>query len=336
MFYHLYDNLHRFTHALHRLARHHSGALRSFEQNLAQLVGPGEHRGAALSNGRQVRVERVGELRLHLDVAHFAGAIARLEILDLAGVRVEHVVIRKHRIAFDGARNVGSNPLRIRVHLAHFLRHGLGVVSQLNRVAVALAHLPVVEARQQRHRRQERLRLDEHVPVELIEAAHRFARELEVDDLIFADRHEVRVVDRHVGRLKQRIAEEPDRREILFRELLLLILVGRHALEPGNRDHHREQQVQLRVLRHERLDENRAPLRIEAGGEPVRDVVERVRGHLAGVGVVARQRVPVGDEIEAVVLLLQRHPVAERADQVPQMQPSRRPHARNDARSRRR
>ena len=51
-----------------------------------------------------------------------------------------------------------------------------------------------------------------------------------------------------------------------------------------------------------------------------------------GVGVVARQRVPVGDEVEAVVLLLQRHPVAERADQVAEVQLAGRPHAGHDAR----
>ena len=50
------------------------------------------------------------------------------------------------------------------------------------------------------------------------------------------------------------------------------------------------------------------------------------------VGVVAGQRVPVGDEIEAVVLLLQRHPVAERADEVAEMQAAGRPHAGDDAR----
>ena len=51
-----------------------------------------------------------------------------------------------------------------------------------------------------------------------------------------------------------------------------------------------------------------------------------------GVGVVAGQRVPVGDEVEAVVLVLQRHPVAEGADEVAEVQPSGRPHARDDPR----
>ena len=53
---------------------------------------------------------------------------------------------------------------------------------------------------------------------------------------------------------------------------------------------------------------------------------------LGGVGVVARQRVPVGDEVEAVVAVLQRSPVVQRADEMTEVQFSRRAHARDDAR----
>ena len=61
--------------------------------------------------------------------------------------------------------------------------------------------------------------------------------------------------------------------------------------------------------------------------EPVGDVVERVGGNAGRVRVVAGQRVPVGDEIETVVLLLQRDPVLERADQVSEVQLAGRAHA---------
>ena len=168
-------------------------------------------------------------------------------------------------------------------------------------------------------------------PKKLLKRRTAFARQLEVRDLIFADRNALRVVHGDVGGLQQRVAEKPDRRQILVLEVVLLLLVGRHALEPGHRHDHRQQQVQLGVLGHERLDEKRALLGIEAGADPVGDVLVGVRRQLARVGVVARQRVPVGDEIEAVVLLLQRHPVAERADQMAEMQAARRPHAGDDA-----
>ena len=53
---------------------------------------------------------------------------------------------------------------------------------------------------------------------------------------------------------------------------------------------------------------------------------------LGRVGVVAGQRVPVGDEVEAVVLLLQRGPVVQRPGEVAKVELSGRAHARDDAR----
>ena len=114
-------------------------------------------------------------------------------------------------------------------------------------------------------------------------------------------------------------------------ELLDLLLVRRHALEPGNRRDHLEQQIQLGVLRHLRLDEQRAALRVDAGADPVGHVVVGVRDEVFRVGVLARQGVPVDDEKEAVVVLLHVDPVVERADQVAEMQAACRPHAGQDA-----
>ena len=81
------------------------------------------------------------------------------------------------------------------------------------------------------------------------------------------------------------------------------------------------------MLRHQRLHEERALRGIEPRANPVRGVVVGKRHQLARVGEVARQRVPVGDEIEAVELVLQRHPLAEGADQVADMEAARGPHA---------
>ena len=97
-----------------------------------------------------------------------------------------------------------------------------------------------------------------------------------------------------VGGLQQRIAEEADRRQVALGQLVDLLLVGRHPLQPGDRHHHLQQEEQLRVLRHERLHEQGAPLRIDAGRDPVRDVVVGVLGQPRRVGELARQGVPVG------------------------------------------
>jgi hypothetical protein len=293
-----------------------------------------QHRGAARANRIQVRVQRLGQLGLHFDVADFAGAVARLQIVDFGHIRVEGVVIGEHRVAFDRAGDVGAHALRVGVHLPHPLDHGLGIVRQLDRVAEALAHLLVaVEAGQPRHLGEHRLRLDQRVGAEeAVEAAHRFARQLQVRDLVGADRDEARVVDRHVGGLEQRIAEEAEGREVFVLQALLLLLVGRDPFQPGHRHHHRQQQEELGMLGHQRLDEEGALLGIEAGGNPVGDHFVGVLDDRSRVRVLAGQGVPVGDEVEAVVLLLQRDPVAERADQMAQVQPAGRPHAGDNAR----
>ena len=201
----------------------------------------------------------------------------------------------------------------------------------MDRVAETLAHLLVaVETRQPAELREERPRLDEHVAEEVVEPADRLTRQFQVRHLVLPNRHEARVVDRDIRRLEQGIAQEADGRQVLVLQVLLLLLVGRHALEPGNRHDHREEQVQLGVFGDERLDEQRALLRIESGGDPVGDILIRKRRQLRRAGVVAGQRVPVGHEVVAVVLLLQRHPVAQRADKVTQVQLSRGTHARDD------
>ena len=169
-------------------------------------------------------------------------------------------------------------------------------------------------------------------PKKLLKRRTDLARELEVRDLIVADRHEPRVVHRDVRGLQQRIAEKADRRQVLVLQRFLLLLVGRHPLEPRHRHDHRQQQIQLGVLRHERLGEERALLRIETGADPIGDVLVGVGRQLAGVGEIAGQRVPVGDEIKRVVLILERDPVAERADQMAEVQPAGRTHAGHDPR----
>ena len=99
----------------------------------------------------------------------------------------------------------------------HLLLHLVGGVGQVDRVAVALAHLLVaVEPRQPRRTCvSSGCGSTSTSPEEIVEAADDLARQLQVRDLILADRHEARVVDGDVGRLQQRIAEEADRRQVL-------------------------------------------------------------------------------------------------------------------------
>ena len=139
--------------------------------------------------------------------------------------------------------------------------------------------------------------------VEVVEAARHLARQLDVRRLVLADRHVGGLVDQDVGRLQQRVAEEAVGREVAVLELLDLVLVGRHALQPAERRAHRQQREQLGVLGQAALDEDGRVVGVEAGGEPVdHHVVDVLLDDLA-LFVVRRQRVPVGDEVEAVVVV---------------------------------
>ncbi len=172
--------------------------------------------------------------------------------------------------------------------------------------------------------------------VEVVEAPRGLAAELHVRHLVLAHRHVGGAVHQDVGALQQGVAEEAVGREVLLLQLLLLILVTGYALEPAERGDHRQQQVQLGVLGHVRLDEQRRDPGIEAGRQPVDEHVVHVLLQVCGLVVAGREHVPVGHEEEALVLVLQLHPVAQRAVVVAEVQPPGGPHAGQDAPRRRR
>ena len=157
------------------------------------------------------------------------------------------------------------------------------------------------------------LRFDEHLAKEVVEASNG-SREFQVRDLVVTDRHHVGVVERDVGRLQQRIPEETNRRQIAIAQVLLLFLVGRHPFEPRHRHHHRQQQKQLGVLGDQRLNEQRAALRVDASGNPVRNVLVAfdVSQTYLRSGWSARASPPRNKGVE---LGLQRNPVVQGSDE---------------------
>src|SRR5207302_5832596 len=69
----------------------------------------------------------------------------------------------------------------------------------------------------------------------------------------------------------------------------------------------------LGVLDHARLDEYRRPVGVDADRKPVDEHLPNAVFDALGRLVVRRQRVPVGGEVKAFVLLLQPKPVLQRA-----------------------
>jgi len=127
-----------------------------------------------------------------------------------------------------------------------------------------------------------------------VELADDLARYLQVRDLVLSHRHRVRAVQRHVRRLQDRVPEEAVGVEVLLLELLLLLLEGRHPLQPADGRDHGEEQVELGVLLDVALDEERAALGIESGGDPVGEHLPLGLRDARGVLVLAGEGVPVG------------------------------------------
>jgi len=59
------------------------------------------------------------------------------------------------------------------------------------------------------------------------------------------------------------------------------------------------------------LDEHDALGWIESGGEPIEEHLDGIASQAPGISVVGGQSVPVGDEEEAVVLVLHADPIDE-------------------------
>ena len=75
--------------------------------------------------------------------------------------------------------------------------------------------------------------------VEMVKATCHFTGQFDMRHLIFTDRDMLGVIHQNIGRLQQRIAQETIGRQIFMRQLFLLVLVGRHTLQPAQWRHHR-------------------------------------------------------------------------------------------------
>ena len=157
------------------------------------------------------------------------------------------------------------------------------------------------------------LGLREGVAVAGVEGPDDLARQLQVRGLVPADGDERRLVDDDVGRLQDGVGQQAVVDVVGLAALLLL--VGRGPLEPADRRDGHQQPRQFGVLGPVALDEQRAALGVEPEGE------QRGR-HLPGPtaqqrGVVgAGQRVVVDDAVDRLVLVLEAHVVADRAQVV--------------------
>jgi hypothetical protein len=226
----------------------------------------------------------------------------------------------------DGAglrdAGIGLPDLRLRGEGGHdLLGDGVRVVRKIDGVAVALAHLAAVEAREDAGiRRDKGLRLREEVAEEVVESPGDLPRDLQVRGLVLAHRNHVRAIDQDVRRLQHGVAQQAvGDRLVVEVEVVALLLEGGDALQPPERRNHGEEEMELRVLLHVRLPEDGTLRRVQPRGDVVRrHLVGELRDLRRTVGHRG-ERVPVHDAAEHLVLVLQAHPLAQRALQVAQV-----------------
>ncbi len=208
-----------------------------------------------------------------------------------------------------------------------FLRISCGRVRYVNGVVVALAHLPPVDPQQLGDLGQHGLGDGEDLSVEMVEPPGHLAGELHVGDLVDPHGNLVGFVHDDVRGLQEGVPQKTVGRKVAVGELLLLILVGGNALQPGKRGDHGQEQVQLGMFLDLRLDKQNALFRGEPHAQPVDDLIPDVLLNDPGVGVLRRQGVPVGGKEETLVFLLEAFPIVQRTHQISQVKFSGRAHS---------
>ena len=158
----------------------------------------------------------------------------------------------------------------------------------------------------------------ERVPVAVVEPHREVPAELQVLPLVLADRHLVGLVEQDVGGLQHRVAEQPEA-GLLGAALGRLVLELGHPAQLAEPGQAAEHPGQLGVLRHVALHEHHAAVRVEPGREQLGG------GHpgpLPQPGRVLRHgdRVQVHHAVERLVRLLERHPLAQRAQVVAEVE----------------
>ena len=129
-------------------------------------------------------------------------------------------------------------------------------------------------------------------------------------------RNPVRPIEQDISRHQDRIAQKREGVEILVLDVFDLFLVGGIAVEPAQGGDHGKRPAELRMLRDVRLNEDGALLGIEPDRKPVQQGIVAIARGICGVGVIGRQRVPVGYKVIALVIVLKPNPVAQRTGHI--------------------
>ena len=273
----------------------------------------------ALADGLEIAVDRLGHQLLELTGAAHADLIG-----NLLGVAT----------AADGRRGQQARDLGAVLGIERdvALGIGLGFLDALRRllrrhgyrdgIAVRLAHLAAVEARQHGRGGQKPVDAWEHLAVALVETARDKTRDLDVGKLVAADGHDVALAEEDVAGLMHGIGQKQPGQGMA--RGLLLGLDGRVAFELRLGYKRQEGQHELVLCRDGGVGEDHGLVRVDAAGQVVHDhvvhiVLDVLRGVAVGDNLVVRN-----DDIGLDTQVLQTDALDERAEIVPQVQATRR------------
>ena len=163
--------------------------------------------------------------------------------------------------------------------------------------------------------------------VERIEALRDVARQFQVLRLVLAHRHDAGLVEQDIGGHQHRVLQQAVAHRFLLGGLGFVL---RHALQPAHRRDAGEHPGQLGVRRHRRLHHDGAGLGIDAGRQVERGDLVDLGAQLGGL-LVDRDGVQIDDAEDALVVVLDAHPILERAQVIADVQISGRLHAGEDS-----
>ena len=162
------------------------------------------------------------------------------------------------------------------------------------------------------------LRHHEGVAVARVEAGGQVPAELQVLALVLPHRHPVRLVEQDVRGHQHRIGEQADG-GALGAQLGRLVLELGHPLRLPEAGQAAEDPRQLGVFGYVRLQEHHRALGVHASGDHLRGAAQRAVRQGPRVGLDG-QRMQVRDPVERLVVVLQRHPLPQRTQEVAEVQ----------------
>ena len=235
---------------------------------------------------------------------------------------MKRVEIRKHHVPLNLPRVAHLQVVRVGVHGADRTVNGLFAGRKVQRVAQRFRHLgAAVDAGQAAGVAQHRLAVAQHRGgQQAVHLVHNLVGLLNHRQLVVADGHALGLKRGDVRRLADGVGHKPDRQragEALLRNLVFHRRVTLHA---GDGDDVHIQHRQLGEGGQGGLQADRGQVRVDARGEVVGQHFGNVVADLLRVAAVVGQPLQVGNQHKLVVRLLQRHALAQRSDEVAEVQ----------------